>query len=238
LASKKSVVQPNYSGVLLQRGRFWSSDPQVGVECIEALAEHYKVGVDLNNVFGPRPKFMDPSKSLQNQALDWMSLAVRLASDIVPAFRQLRKGGRPKRKRSDLGFRYAHEARLVQLTLACQQTLKAQDLPSRRTDAFRVLVKLRLGKSYPSWRFATLAKASSFAQAWKQIPKQVRDNPTKYLPEADQAAAPPTFEQAASALGGLYGLGNWLLEMERQKLAEILPPLRLVAKQPERSTTN
>jgi hypothetical protein len=219
-SSRKTVNLPEYSGLLLQRGKFWSSDPKTGIECIEALAEHYRVG--RAGVLLPARKMFDPSKSIQERAEDWMSLAIHLATDVVPAFRQIRRGGAPKRShtRSSPSFPHAHEARLVQLTLSWQQTLKLRGLPSSRKDAFRELIKLGLGKKHPHWRFSAYSKPSSLAQAWKKIPKQVKENPASYAPEDEvlQVVEPVPF--------GAFGMGDWLIRQERNRLTTILPPVR------------
>jgi hypothetical protein len=137
VANTRTIRIPEFSGVLAQRGKFWSSDPKDGVECVEALAQHYNVSFNVS-ILNPKPltKFLNRSKPLEEQVADWRLLALRLASDIVPAFRRTRKSGAPKRHtQSSQSFPYAHEARLVQLTRFLEQSLRAKGIaiaPYRR----------------------------------------------------------------------------------------------------------
>jgi hypothetical protein len=78
VASTKAVRIPEFSGVLAQRGKFWSSDPKDGIECVEALAQHYHVSLNVS-ILNPKTltKFLDPSKALEEQVADWRTLLER-----------------------------------------------------------------------------------------------------------------------------------------------------------------
>ena len=52
------------------------------------------------------------------------------------------------------------------------------------------------------------------------IPKQVKENPANYAPEDEvlQVVEPVPF--------GAFGMGDWLVRQERNRLTTILPPVR------------
>ena len=217
--AKKTVRPPDFEGVLAERGKFWSH-PE---ECVTALARHYG-------------ETLEPA-TFRRTRDQWRTLALRLAIDLVPAFRLVNRGGRPKRApQKSSFFPFAHAARLVQIVTSLQRTLKAEQLPARRTDAYRELAKRLKKTPYPEWRYGALRKPSSFAQAWKNIPKDVKANPHKYVPfefgEVERAYAVlermPDLSVFLSHFPG-EGLGQpgllyWLKEQDRMFLAKALPP--------------
>ena len=222
--AKKTIRLPDFEGVLAERGKFWSKNPKDGLECVTALARHYGVTGDTSTILEPAT----PPNPFPGTLDQWCMLAFRLAMDLVPAFRTAKKGGTPKRAPQESSlYPSAHAARLVQIVETLQRILKAKQLPASRADAFRELARRLKVSPYPKWRYGTLRKPSSFAQAWKDIPKNVKANPHKYIPDdvalalAVVADSPDPSDLAPQGLGVAY----WLGEQDRKHLAGVLPPV-------------
>jgi hypothetical protein len=186
MAKKKLVPVPDYPPVLMAQGNAYTREDRLAeladqlingagmdryAECLNALVAHY----DLADF---------PHGNDEERAVWWSQIALSLAHDFVPAFREVRRSGAPSRwrKTKDDLFPHAHDARLVQIVKALQAKLKDRDLPATRTAAFRELITRLKKNPIPKWRYGNLYKVSSFNQAWKKIPENVKLLPIEYLP--------------------------------------------------------
>jgi hypothetical protein len=170
------VVLPDFPPKLLKAVD--GNDKQAVSECLDALAEHY----DIISPFDDEAVFLvsDYDEMLER----WEALAFHLLRDFIPAFRVKRRGGTPKQQHTRISAvdPYAHQARLVQMVIALRNALRTKGRPSSNTDAFKEIVRILKANPAPRWRYGNLKKASSFAQAWKAIPDDIRKNPDRYVP--------------------------------------------------------
>lgn len=212
---RKTFRIPEYRGVLATPESAYSGDRLSFY--LDALAEHYY----------QLPPFQNLDKAAEDVEARLVRLVICLAMEIVPAFRVPLKGGAPARVRMLKGdtFPFAHEARLVQLVTKFQSLLKAADRSAARTHAYNQIILLLKKRPTPHWAYGGLTKQSSFGQAWKHIPKNVKTTPAAFLPK------PTTSREEAAAAGGLFGVANWLVATEAEKVWAALPaiPNRLVA---------
>ena len=114
-----------------------------------------------------------------------MGLAWGLMRDFVPAFGKEKPNvGTPKQKHTkvDGAFPHAHEARLVQIVGALRRILTDRERPSTNTAAYNQLLKILKVSPAPLWRYGKHRKVSALQQAWKDIPKDVRNRPDSYFP--------------------------------------------------------
>jgi hypothetical protein len=142
----------------------------------------------------------------------WFDLWFAVASECVPAFRTRRQGGAPRKQHRQSGsaWPYAHQARLVQLVDKFREENIRLDLPRTRPTLFARIV--RHSKGY-SWRYKDLKEASSFEQEWKKIPREVRQNPARFLPP----------QKLPRYKGGL--VPTHLVKPEFERLQQVLPPV-------------
>jgi hypothetical protein len=170
------VVVPDYPRELF-KAVDWN-DRQAVSGCLTALAYHY----DIISPFDDEE--VDFLVSDDDEMLErWKNLTLSLLRDFVPAFRVKRRGGTPKQQHTRLRTidPHAHQARLVQMVFALRDILRTKGRPSSKFDAFKELVRILKANPAPLWRYGKLTKASSFAQAWKDIPHDVRKNPDRYI---------------------------------------------------------
>jgi hypothetical protein len=204
MAKRQTVVVPDYPSILLTPID-WSSGA-VFDKLVDALLAHYKLA--------PLPP---PSGPLFDPATDheldkrMASLAFCLMQDFVPAFQKPRKVGAPKQDhtRKEWLFPSAHEARLVQIVGALRELLAKKNLPSTNKAAYEELVRILRKNPAPHWRYGKLRKASAFAQAWKLIPKDVKDNPDSHFPARLPQIAPMPPAPDFDAMGSLTGPKVW-----------------------------
>lgn len=215
MAKRKTVQIPNYRGLLSTTGVAYESDDNAR-RCLDALGVYY-------GLTAPFGGFLGRETSTAEKSRRWMLLAICLASEVVPAFRIPAKGGPPKRAQKKLSAAYPHadEARLVQMVAAIRTLLLNLEQTAARTDAFRELIRLLKKKPAYDWYYGELTKVSSFVQAWKKIPRDVRAAPENYLPPivSDGDA------EKAKGSGGLFGLTNYLIATEPQLVWIRLPPI-------------
>ena len=183
---KKTTRLPRYRGVLDIEGGFWSATPEDCLEYVDDLARHYLIFApwrdgEGDSIWDTPRSINDPTLSDAEQLDTWRRLAIAIASDIVPAFRERKKGGRPRKFVLLEVQRRAHAARLVEIVAALQAKRRQEGLPASRVDAFREIVKYLKVYPHPRWLYGSLRKATGFVQAWKAIPKDIIAKPAKYL---------------------------------------------------------
>jgi hypothetical protein len=156
-------------------------------EAFRALLEHYKLKTDAIN--GLRRKTFERA---QAEALLFAKLAKFLARDFVPAYWPASRRGR--RKKADVvggsfGALLAALAGSDHLTRVYQAQLV--ELVNRIKDkkqesqawVFDWLTKSK-NRIYLPALYRDLTKPNSLKQAFKKIPKPIRDDPTAYLSPA------------------------------------------------------
>jgi hypothetical protein len=111
----------------------------------------------------------------------WHDLAVSLLRVHVRAFAVRGRAGR-KQKSHRIPYRFypfASEARLVQLVGHFKSDIARSGRRAKNRDAFRKI----LGTSAKyQWRYRDHREMVSLEEAWKKIPKAVRDQPSDFLP--------------------------------------------------------
>jgi hypothetical protein len=180
MAKRQPVVLPDYPQILLTPRRGGGSwDGKHIDDCFDALADHYRLKCrfsDLPSHIGVLP---------DKETKFWMGLAWGLVRDFVPAFgKEKPKVGTPKQIHTQVDgvFPHAHEARLVQIVGALRRMLTDRELPSTKTAAYNQVLRILKVSPAPLWRYGKYRKVSAFQQAWKSIPKDVRDKPNSYFP--------------------------------------------------------
>lgn len=219
MAKQRTVIDvPDYPPALLKPQHAYSGD-RAARDCIELLGLHY----GLNSLSG---QFHDPSLAPEERAKRWMNLALRLARDLVPAFRP---GVRKDRKRdTDFpddwiaaggsvipGFgknpRTFYQAQFVEAIAA-----KQVEMGQSRAWVFKwfanevatttpAKARERL-ESLPR-RYRNRTKSGSLKEAFMSIPLEVRQNPRAYLPQRIAPGyVPPSifghFDPPKTLLGG------------------------------------
>jgi hypothetical protein len=228
MAKRRTVVVPDYPDILLTpRGSHWSGADID--ECLDALAVHYR----LNGRFSKLPAQIITSESEELRL--WMGLAWGLMHDFVPAFgKEKPKVGTPKQihTKVDGVFPHAHEARLVQIVGALRRMLTDRELPSTNTAAYNQLLRILKVSPAPLWRYGKYRKVSAFQQAWKNIPKDVRDKPNSFfpvhLPQWDFPKALHLEEVAAGrgrSILAMQHMAAYLKRESMERLFGILPPV-------------
>ena len=179
MAKPRTVVLPNYPPTLLTpRGKSWNGKDID--DCLDSLADHYRLDCRLSEI----PPFT-AGRVIDKELMFWMGTCMGLMRDFVPAFgKEKSKVGTPKQNHTKVDglFPHAHEARLVQIVDALRRILTDRELPSTNTAAYKQLLRILKVSPAPLWRYGKYRKASAFQQAWKDIPKDVRDRPDSYFP--------------------------------------------------------
>jgi hypothetical protein len=234
MAKRRTVVLPDYPEILLTPGYFrgkYFDQGKAYEELLDALFQHYDIGpakekeserVRVRNILG-----RDDDHNERMARLAW-----RLMLDLLPAFHEPRKVGKPKQDHTqkEYQFPHAHEARLVQIVDALRRMLKERKLPSTRAAAYNQLLKILKRSPAPLWRYGKLTKATAFQQEWKAIPKDVQDNPNSYfplhLPQWDYPLALHLEVVAAGRGRSILAMEHMAAYMKRssmERLFEILP---------------
>ncbi|WP_147147605.1 hypothetical protein [Reyranella soli] len=182
MTKRPTVVLPDYPPILL--APIDLNNSKAITQCLDALAIHYHLNPPFGGFFTPTFNHPYAQQKVSKEEMHdrWIRLAFCLMQDFVPALRKRRKGGRPKMPPTRVDYPHAHAARLVQIVLALRRMLAAKGMPSTNIAAFKQLAWLLKKDAAPEWRYGNLKKASAFAQAWKSIPKSVKDRPDSYLP--------------------------------------------------------
>jgi hypothetical protein len=226
--AKRTVELPDYPAILLTP-RDWNRISVLD-KLVDALLAHYRL-----------PPLPPPSGKLNLDGKDdtftrsLACLALCLMQDFVPAFKKKPNVGAPKQEHTqqEFLFPHAHEARLVQIVRSLREMLAKRQLPSTHKAAYEELIRILRKKPAPHWRYGKLRKASAFAQAWKDIPKEVKLDPDSHFPPApfELKSLPPLpdFELVPSG-----GAKAWLAteymaasfqRSSLERLFKILPPV-------------
>jgi hypothetical protein len=234
LAKPRTVVLPDYPPSLLKLASLFKppdhSRHDICEQLLDSLAEHYRLDGRFSDLPPSKPGDL-PDKELQL----WMGLAWGLMRDFVPAFgKEKPKVGTPKQKHTkvDGAFPHAHEARLVQIVGALRRILTDRERPSTNTAAYNQLLKILKVSPAPLWRYGKHRKVSAFQQAWKDIPKDVRDRPNSYFPlHLPQWDFPKELHLEVVAAGrgrsilAMQHMAAYLKRESMERLFEILPPV-------------
>jgi hypothetical protein len=144
----------------------------------------------------------------------WHDLAMSLLRVHVRAF-ALR--GRAGRKQQSHRIRYyfypfASEARLVQLVDHFKSEIDRSGRRAKNRDAFRIILKTT---AKYQWRYRDRRMMETLEEAWKKIPKDVRERPSDFLPPEGLRPMPTT--------GGGVISPEQIADLNH--LLEALPPL-------------
>ena len=185
MAKRRTVVLPDYPPILSTPMDL--NNNKAVAQCLDALAIHYGLNPPFGGFFSPALSnpyigFAEQKVSKEEMHERWARLALCLMWDFVPAFRKRRKGGRRKKLHTRHDHPHAHAARLVQMVVALRRMLAAKRMLSTNVAAFKQIARTLRKQPAPEWQYGKLTKASAFAQAWKSIPKSVKDRPDSYLP--------------------------------------------------------
>jgi hypothetical protein len=151
-----------------------------------------------------------------NQAFSdlWHDLAVSLLRVHVRAFALRGRAGR-KQQSHRIPYRFypfASEARLVQLVDHFKSDIARSGRRPKNRDALRKI--LEITAKY-QWRYRDRRKMVTLEEAWKKIPKDVRERPSEFLPPEGLRPMPTT--------------GGGLIPPEKiadiNDLLEALPPI-------------
>jgi hypothetical protein len=237
LAKSRTVALPDYPPSLLKPTD--CSEGDVFEQLLDVLAEHYRLDGRFSDLPppkpGPLPKPGDVLYFRNKELWLWMGLASGLMRDFVPAFGDKKPGpGKPKQKHTQRPpfFPHAHEARLVQIVSALRRILTDGELPSTNTAAYKQLLRILKVSPAPLWRYGKYRKASVFQQAWKDIPKDVRDRPDSYFPlHLPQWDFPKEHHLEVVDAGrgrsilAMQHMAAYLNRESMERLFEILPPV-------------
>lgn len=186
MAKRRTVALPDYPPILFTPIDLKNNKAMA--QCLDALAIHYRLNPPFGGFFSPTfhdnpyVKLSGQNASKEEMHERWTRLALCLMWDFVPAFRKRRKGGRRKKLHARHDHPHAHAARFVQLVVALRRMLADKGMPSTNIAAFKQIARILRKEPAPEWQYGNLTKASAFAQAWKSIPKSVKDNPDSHLP--------------------------------------------------------
>jgi|FEC22Drversion2_1045045.scaffolds.fasta_scaffold00665_22 hypothetical protein len=141
----------------------------------------------------------------------WADFAFAVIREYVPAFMVARPSGSRKKPHQERGIAWphAHEARLVQLVKHFQNENIRLGLARTRPEAFKKVAKHSNGYH---WKYKDLKKPGAFAQEWKKIPADVKENPSRFLP-------PPQLRYR----GGVVPIE--IVQPEFERLQRVLPPV-------------
>ena len=105
-------------------------------------------------------------------------------------------------------------------------------MPSTNTAAYKQLLRSLKVSPAPLWRYGKCRKASAFQQAWKDIPKDVRDRPNSYfplhLPQWDfpkEAHLEVVDAGRGRSIFAMQHMAAYLKRESMERLFEILPPV-------------